>query len=143
MNLKNITADKLVALYRNKDLTATEVIRSTYEELVRTDKEIHSFISLCPERALEEARRIDAKIVSGEPLEPLAGVPAAIKDNMAIRDMPATCGSRILENYIPPYTATAVERLRSAGVIVIGKTNMDEFAMGFIFSSHLIRLCAI
>ena len=130
MNLKNITADKLIALYKNKDLSVSEVISGTYEEVVRTDKDIHSFISLCPERALEEARRVDAKIAAGDPLEPLAGVPVAIKDNIAIRDIPTTCGSRILENYMPPYTATAVERLRSAGAIVIGKTNMDEFAMG-------------
>jgi aspartyl-tRNA(Asn)/glutamyl-tRNA(Gln) amidotransferase subunit A len=130
MNLKNLTADKLLALYRNKDVSVSEVISGTFEEIAHTDKEIHSFISLCPERALEEARRIDAKIAAGEPLEPLAGVPVAIKDNMNIRDIPTTCASRILEGYIPPYTATAVERLRRAGAIVIGKTNMDEFAMG-------------
>src|SRR5213594_2490033 len=130
MNLKNITADKLVALYKNRDLTATEVITNVYDEIERTDKDVHAVLSTCRERALEEARRMDTRIASGEPLEPLAGVPVAIKDNMAIRDMPTTCGSRILENYVPPYTATAVERLRNAGAIVIGKTNMDEFAMG-------------
>jgi aspartyl-tRNA(Asn)/glutamyl-tRNA(Gln) amidotransferase subunit A len=130
MNLKTLTADELVVLYKKKDLSATEVIRATYEEIGRSDKDIRAFISLCPERALEEARRLDARIAAGEPLEPLAGVPVAIKDNMAIRDAPTTCASRILENYIPPYTATAVERLRGAGAIVIGKTNMDEFAMG-------------
>src|SRR6266478_2439579 len=73
---------------------------------------------------------MDVKIAAGEALESMAGVPVAIKDNMTIRDMTTTCGSRILENYIPPYTSTAVERLRSAGAIVIGKTNCDEFAMG-------------
>ena len=130
MNLQNITADKLVGLYKNRDLTATEVITSLYEDIERTDKDVHAFLSICRERALEEARRLDARIASGEPLEPLAGVPVAIKDNMTIRDMTTTCGSRILENYVPPYTATAVERLRSAGAIVVGKTNCDEFAMG-------------
>src|SRR2546427_11944768 len=130
MNLQNITADKLVGLYKNRDLTAIEVITSLYEDIERTDKDVHAFLSICRERALEEARRLDARIASGEPLEPLAGVPVAIKDNMTIRDMTTTCGSRILENYVPPYTATAVERLRSAGAIVVGKTNCDEFAMG-------------
>jgi aspartyl-tRNA(Asn)/glutamyl-tRNA(Gln) amidotransferase subunit A len=130
MNLKNITAEKLVALYKNRDLSVVEVITSAYEEIERTDKDIHAFITLCPERALEEARRTDVRIASGEPIEPLAGVPVAIKDNIVIKDLPTTCGSRILDNYIPPYTATAVERLRSAGAIVIGKTNLDEFAMG-------------
>jgi aspartyl-tRNA(Asn)/glutamyl-tRNA(Gln) amidotransferase subunit A len=130
MNLKNITADKLVSLYKNRDLTATEVIRGVFEEIERIDKDVRAFITLCRDRALEDARRVDARIASGETLEPLTGVPVAIKDNMTIRDIPTTCGSRILENYIPPYTATAVERLRSAGAIVVGKTNMDEFAMG-------------
>jgi len=130
MNLKDITADKLVALYKNRDLTVTEVITSVYEQIERSDKDIRAFLSICPERALEEARRMDAKIAAGEALEPWAGVPVAIKDNMAIRDMKASCGSRILENYAPPYTATAVERLHSAGAIVVGKVNCDEFAMG-------------
>jgi aspartyl-tRNA(Asn)/glutamyl-tRNA(Gln) amidotransferase subunit A len=130
MNLKNITADKLVALYRNRDLTVTEVIRSVYEEIESVDKDIRAFLSICPERALDEARRLDERIAEGEPLESLAGVPVAIKDNMAVRDLPTTCASKILEGYIPPYTATAVERLRSAGAIIVGKTNCDEFAMG-------------
>src|SRR5262245_49719893 len=130
MNLQNITADKLVGLYKNRDLTATEVITRLYEDIERTDKDVRAFLSICSERALEEARRLDARIASGEPLEPLAGVPVAIKDNMTIRDVTTTCGSRILENYVPPYTATAVERLRGAGAIVVGKTNLDEFAMG-------------
>lgn len=130
MNLKNITADKLVALYRNRDLTVTEVIKSVYEEIDRVDKDIRAFLSLCPERALDEARRLDEKIGAGEPIEPLTGVPVAIKDNIAVREQPTTCASKMLESYIPPYTATAVERLRSAGAIVVGKTNCDEFAMG-------------
>src|SRR4051812_15619686 len=130
MNLKDITADKLVSLYKNRDLTVTEVITSVYEEIERVDKDVRAFLSTSPDRALEEARRLDSRIAANEPLEPLAGVPVAIKDNMAIRDMKTTCGSRILENYVPPYTATAVERLRIAGAIVVGKTNCDEFAMG-------------
>ena len=130
MNLKNITADKLVVLYRNRDLSVTEVIKSVYEEIDRVDGSVKAFLSVSPDRALEEARRLDAKIAAGEPLDPLAGVPVAIKDNMAVRDMPMTCASRVLEGYIPPYTATAVERLRGAGAIVVGKVNCDEFAMG-------------
>jgi aspartyl-tRNA(Asn)/glutamyl-tRNA(Gln) amidotransferase subunit A len=130
MNLKNITADKLVSLYKNRDLTVTEVISGVFEEIERLDQDIRAFITVNKDRALEDARRLDAQIAAGEPLEPLAGVPVAIKDNMAIRDVPTTCASRILEGYIPPYTATAVERLRSAGAIVVGKTNCDEFAMG-------------
>src|SRR5262245_41849033 len=130
MNLKQITAEKLVARYRNRDLTVTEVIKGVYEEIDRSDKSTRAFLSVSPEKALDEARRLDDRIAAGEPLEPLAGVPLAIKDNIVVRDMPATCGSRILEGYVPPYTATAVERLRSAGAIIVGKTNCDEFGMG-------------
>lgn len=130
MNLKTITADKLVALYENKDLSVSEVISSVFEEIERTDKDVHAFLTLCEDRAMEDARRMDARIAAGEPLDPLSGVPVAIKDNLAMRDVPTTCGSRILEGYLPSYTATAVERLRGAGAIVIGKTNLDEFAMG-------------
>ena len=130
MNLKNMTAEKLVALYKNRDLTVTEVIKGVYEEIDRSDGDVHAFLSVCPERAFDDARRIDARIASGESVEPFAGVPVAIKDNMTVRDLPTTCASRVLEGYIPPYTATAVERLRTAGAIVVGKTNCDEFSMG-------------
>jgi aspartyl-tRNA(Asn)/glutamyl-tRNA(Gln) amidotransferase subunit A len=130
MNLKSITADKLVALYRNRDLSVTEVIKSVYEQIDRVEGDVKAFLSICPERALDEARRLDDRIAAGEELEPLAGVPIAIKDNMVIRDMPTTCASRVLEGYVPPYTATAVERLRRSGAIIVGKTNCDEFAMG-------------
>ena len=94
MNLKNITADKLVALYQNRDLSVTEVITSVYEEIDRVDGSVKAFLSVAPDRALEEARMLDAKIAAGEPLDPFAGVPVAIKDNMAVRDMPMTCASR-------------------------------------------------
>ena len=130
MNLKNITADKLVALYQKREASVTEVITGVFEEIERTDKKIGAFLTLCPDQALDEARHLDAKIAAGETVGALAGVPVAIKDNMVLRDVPTTCGSRILEGYRPPYTATCVERLRSAGAIVIGKTNLDEFAMG-------------
>src|SRR5580765_7992437 len=130
MNLKHLTVDKLVSLYRNKDLSATEVIKNVFQEIDRVDRDVHAFITLCRERALEDARRVDSKIAAGEPLERFTGVPIAIKDNMVIRDVPTSCASRILEAYVPSYTATAVDRLRGAGAIVIGKANMDEFAMG-------------
>jgi aspartyl-tRNA(Asn)/glutamyl-tRNA(Gln) amidotransferase subunit A len=130
MNLKTFTAEKLVALYRNRDLSAVEVITSVLDDIDRIDKDVRAFISVCHDRALDDARRIDARAASGEPLEPLAGVPVAIKDNICVRDLPLTCGSRILEGFVSPYSATAIERLRGAGAIVVGKTNLDEFAMG-------------
>jgi aspartyl-tRNA(Asn)/glutamyl-tRNA(Gln) amidotransferase subunit A len=130
MNLTGLTADKLTALYRNRDVTVTEVITGVFEKIRSSDREIHAFLALCEDQALEDARRMDARIAAGETLDALAGVPVAIKDNMVLRDVATTCGSRILEGYIPAYTATAVERLRGAGAIIVGKTNLDEFAMG-------------
>ncbi len=130
MNLKSITADKLVALYRNRDLTVTEVIKSVYEQVDRVEGDLRTFLHLCRERALDDARRLDDRIAAGEDIEALAGVPVAIKDNMDVRDMPTTAASKVLEGYLPPYTATAVERLRTAGAIIIGKANCDEFSMG-------------
>src|ERR1041385_4520075 len=105
MKLKDITSDKLVALYKNRDLSVTEVITNVYEEIERTDKDVRAFISICPDRALEEARRMDVKIGAGEPLEPLAGVPVAIKDNITMRDMRTTCAARVLENYVPTHNS--------------------------------------
>lgn len=130
MNLKDITAEKLVSLYRHGALSVTEVVKDLYDEIDQTDDEIHAFLTLMRDRALEDARRMDVRIAAGEAIEPLAGVPVAVKDNISIRDVAMTCGSKMLENYVAPYTATAVERLRQAGAIVIGKTNLDEFAMG-------------
>src|SRR5688572_6194677 len=98
MKLQDITADRLVSLYKNQDLTVTEVIGSLYEDIGQKDKHIRAYITLCRDRAMDEARRIDAKIAAGEAIEELAGVPVAIKDNMTIRDVPTTCGSRVLEN---------------------------------------------
>jgi aspartyl-tRNA(Asn)/glutamyl-tRNA(Gln) amidotransferase subunit A len=130
MNLSGVTAEKLVSLYKNKELTVTEVIRGLYETIEQTDRDVRAFITLCRDAAMEQASAVDAKIAAGEPTGSLAGVPVAIKDNMAMQGVATTCGSRILEGYKPPYTATAVERLRQADAVIIGKTNLDEFAMG-------------
>ncbi len=133
MKLGDLTIDKLGALYRNREVAVTEVVGALYEEIDQVDDDLHVYLTTCREEALAEARRVDEKIETleaGESLPPLAGIPVAVKDNMAIRDVRTTCGSRILEDYVPPYTSTAVGRLRDAGAIVVGKTNLDEFAMG-------------
>jgi aspartyl-tRNA(Asn)/glutamyl-tRNA(Gln) amidotransferase subunit A len=91
---------------------------------------VHSFLHVAPEGALQAARAVDDRRAAGQPLGPLAGVPLALKDVFTTTDMPTTCGSRILEGWQPPYDATVTRRLREAGVVILGKTNMDEFAMG-------------
>jgi aspartyl-tRNA(Asn)/glutamyl-tRNA(Gln) amidotransferase subunit A len=113
-----------------KKISARELAAEFYARIERRNKELNAFLALSPERAYAQADRMDAARARGETLPALAGVPVAIKDVISTRGVRTTCGSRILETYIPPYDATAVERLEAAGAVVLGKTNCDEFAMG-------------
>ncbi|HWG59655.1 MAG TPA: Asp-tRNA(Asn)/Glu-tRNA(Gln) amidotransferase subunit GatA [Candidatus Acidoferrales bacterium] len=113
-----------------KKISARELAAEFYGRIERRNPECNAYLALCPERALAQADRVDSAIARGEPLSPLAGVPIAVKDVISTRGVRTTCGSKILENYVPPYDATAVERLESAGAVILGKTNCDEFAMG-------------
>src|SRR6185436_17486407 len=107
-----------------------EVTRAHLDRLAALEPRLDAFLLPLPERALERAARLDATLATGADVPPLAGVPLAVKDLLCIDGVPTTCGSRILEGYRPPYTAAAVHRMEAAGAIVVGKTNMDEFAMG-------------
>ncbi|HEY5328538.1 MAG TPA: Asp-tRNA(Asn)/Glu-tRNA(Gln) amidotransferase subunit GatA [Acidobacteriaceae bacterium] len=111
-------------------VSAVSFAEQHYERIAAVDGQIHSFLALTKERALEQAARVDAAAKAGDPLGPLAGVPVGIKDVLVMRGVPTTAGSRILEGYLPPYDATAVTRLEAAGAVVLGKLNCDEFAMG-------------
>jgi aspartyl-tRNA(Asn)/glutamyl-tRNA(Gln) amidotransferase subunit A len=113
-----------------KKTSAHELVKDFYGEIQRRNPELNAFLALCPERAYAQAGRVDAAITKGQPLPPLAGVPVAVKDVISAQGIRTTCGSKILENYTPPYDATAIERLEKAGAVVLGKTNCDEFAMG-------------
>ena len=113
-----------------KKISARELAGEFYAQIDRRNPELNAFLTLCPERAYAQADRVDASIAQGRALEPLAGVPVAIKDVLSTRGVRTTCGSKILENYIPAYDATAIERLEGAGAVILGKTNCDEFAMG-------------
>jgi aspartyl-tRNA(Asn)/glutamyl-tRNA(Gln) amidotransferase subunit A len=116
---------------RSKRLSAVELSEEFTRRIARADSRVGAFLSTTdPERLRAAADRVDRARRQGERLSPWAGIPIAIKDNIAVEDEPLTCGSRILADYTPPYTATAVERLREAGILVIGKTNMDEFGFG-------------
>ena len=130
MNLKNLSIDGLAALYRKREVTVTEIVNGLYQEIEEIDGALHVYLTNCRESALADAQKVDKILQTEDDVSPLAGIPVAIKDNMAISGIRMTCGSRILENYKPPYTATAVERLKKMGAIIIGKTNLDEFAMG-------------
>ncbi|HXL23427.1 MAG TPA: Asp-tRNA(Asn)/Glu-tRNA(Gln) amidotransferase subunit GatA [Candidatus Dormibacteraeota bacterium] len=113
-----------------KKVSARELAGEFYERIAARNPELNAYLALSPERAYAQADKIDALAAGGKPLPPLAGVPIAIKDVISTRGVKTTCGSKILENYIPPYDATAVERLEAAGAVILGKTNCDEFAMG-------------
>ena len=115
---------------RTKEISARELTKDFFARIENRNRELNAFLALSIDRAYTQADRIDAMIAKGDALPALAGVPIAIKDVISTRDVTTTCGSRILETYVPPYDATAVERLERAGAVILGKTNCDEFAMG-------------
>ena len=111
------------------ECTAVELTQAVLDRILALDNDIQAYLTLAPELALEQAAEADRRRAAGED-HPLLGVPLAIKDIICIEGLPTTCGSRILENYVPPFSATAIEKLCSAGAVILGKTNLDEFAMG-------------
>jgi len=114
-----------------KELSSTEVTRACLDQIAATDERYHAFLHVAEEQALAQAARVDAAVAAGESLpSALAGVPLALKDVFTTTDMPTTCGSKILEGWASPFDATVTTRLRAAGIPILGKTNMDEFAMG-------------
>jgi len=113
-----------------KKVSARELAGEFYARIAARNGELNAYLALSQERAYAQAGRVDALVAAGKPLPALAGVPIAIKDVISTRGIRTTCGSKILENYVPPYDATAVERLEAAGAVILGKTNCDEFAMG-------------
>jgi aspartyl-tRNA(Asn)/glutamyl-tRNA(Gln) amidotransferase subunit A len=125
-----LTASQIAALVAGGDASATEIAQAHLDRIAAVDDRVHAFLHVDAEGALAAARAVDARRAAGEPLHPLAGVPIGVKDVMTTRGVPTTAGSKILEGWRPPYDATVVERLREAGLVILGKTNMDEFAMG-------------
>lgn len=124
------TAESIGNAVRKRERTAVEVARAFVERAARSAPRLKTYLHRDADRTLKMAEDVDRRVKAGEKLSPLAGVPVALKDNLCTRGVPTTCGSRILEGYLPPYDAHVVERLRSAGTVFAGKTNCDEFAMG-------------
>ncbi|MGC0775076.1 MAG: Asp-tRNA(Asn)/Glu-tRNA(Gln) amidotransferase subunit GatA [Candidatus Acidiferrum sp.] len=124
------TIDGVKEALAAKKISARELAGEFYQRIGQRNVELNAYLTLCEARAYAQADRVDALVAAGKPLPALAGVPVAIKDVISTRGVRTTCGSKILEHYVPPYDATAVERLEAAGAVVLGKTNCDEFAMG-------------
>ncbi len=131
MDILNMTAVKLGKKIRSGEISAVEAAKASLAAIGNKEKEINAFVTVSDEETvLKRAEEVQKQIKAGELTGPLAGVPVAIKDNMCTEGMLTTCASRILYNFVPSYTATAVKNLERAGAVLIGKTNMDEFAMG-------------
>ena len=129
-DLTRKTAVELVELLESGDATSVEITRAHLDRIDAVDGGVHAFLKVDRDGALAEASRADERRANGGPASTLDGVPIAVKDVLATEGLPTTCGSRILEGWIPPYDATVVRKLREAGLPILGKTNMDEFAMG-------------
>lgn len=130
MKLYELSAHELSKMLKNKEITSLELTNAVYERIDEVDSQINAYLKLNKEAALAKAAEIDERIANGEELAPLAGIPIAIKDNISTKDINTTCASKMLENYVPVFNATVMDKLEEAGAIILGKVNMDEFAMG-------------
>src|SRR6201981_3136531 len=130
MDLTSLTIDAARSGVQERKVTAMALAKAHYEKIRREDGQIGAYLTLSKDRAWEQADRIDRMAAEGKTLPPLGGVPVGIKDVLSTRGVRTTAGSKILEKYIPPFDCTAVARMETAGAVVLGKMNCDEFAMG-------------
>ena len=128
--LYKMTIDEAGTLLRQGKLSSVELTRAHLDRIRAVDGKVKAFTTVTDELALQQAEEADRRLRSGENVTPLTGIPLAIKDAICTKDVPTTCGSRMLEHFKPPFNATVMERLNAAGAVTLGKTNMDEFAMG-------------
>ena len=140
MDICSMTVHELSDLLQRREISSTEITKAFIERIRRIDPAIKGYITVCEPEALKMAEDADKRLAAGADVTPLTGVPVAIKDNMCTRDIRTTCASKILNNFVPPYDATVVLKLRQAGAVFLGKTNLDEFAMGSSTENSSIAL---
>ncbi len=130
MELNDLTIKEIRKGLIKKEFSAEELSEAYLDKIEKENDEIFAYLEICRVAAIDQAKAIDKNIEEGEDLAPLAGIPMAVKDNIMVEGVKCTCGSRILENYIAPYDATVIKKIKDQGAVILGKTNMDEFAMG-------------
>ena len=130
MSILSMTAVELSKKIKEKEISVKEAVQASLDQVEAGEKKYNCYVTVDPEGALAQAEAIQKKIDDGELTGPLAGVPMAVKDNICTKGLKTTCSSKILYNFVPPYDAEAADHLKKAGAVILGKTNMDEFAMG-------------
>ena len=130
MELETMTALELAKKIRQRQVKVSDGVKEVFDQIEKKEGKVHAYLDIYKKDALARAKEVEKGIMDGTYTGPLAGVPIAIKDNICIKGKKTTCASKILENFVPQYNAEVIDRLEKAGMIIIGKTNMDEFAMG-------------
>lgn len=130
IDITSLTAHEIHDLYVKHEITVPEVVKAYIEKIKQDDVKIKAYVTVCEEEALQKAEEIQAKFDDGEEVGPFAGIPVAVKDNICTKGVKTTCSSKMLENFVAPYSATVYQKVEEAGMIMLGKANMDEFAMG-------------